>query len=99
VVVYTGWGGGDCGYEFQVGSSYLVYAGGQTDLGTSICSRTADLGHAQADLAVLGPGTVPPPSPSPWFWTALTCLGPLLVGIAVGLFLFVRRRRRARRLA
>jgi hypothetical protein len=100
VVVHTGWGGGDCGVGFQVGESYLVYAGeAQDELRTSICTRTADLTYAQADLAVLGPGTVPSPSLSPWLWVAVTCLGPLLVLLGVGLFVFVRRRRRARLLA
>jgi hypothetical protein len=43
MVVYTGGGGGDCGYPFVAGSSYLVYAsGGASDgrLHTSICSPT-----------------------------------------------------------
>lgn len=37
----TGFGGGDCGYGFVQGSSYVVYAY-QTDSGfaTGICSRT-----------------------------------------------------------
>lgn len=26
VVLYTGWGGGDCGYMFGRGARYLVYA-------------------------------------------------------------------------
>lgn len=41
-VVYTGSGGGDCGYPFVVGTSYLVYAGVGSDgrLSTSICSGT-----------------------------------------------------------
>jgi len=40
-VVYTGSGGGDCGYPFVVGTSYLVHASGPDDhLSTSICTRT-----------------------------------------------------------
>ena len=41
-VVYTGAGGGDCGYPFVVGTSYLVYAGVGSDgrLSTGICSGT-----------------------------------------------------------
>src|SRR4030095_9788685 len=42
IEIETGAGGGDCGYPFQVGTSYLVYAGhgeGQL-LSTSICSTT-----------------------------------------------------------
>jgi hypothetical protein len=41
VEVFTGRGGGDCGYNFEIGGKYLVYAGGsQEELGTSICTRT-----------------------------------------------------------
>jgi hypothetical protein len=41
-VVYTGSGGGDCGYPFVVGTSYLVYAGVGSDgrLSTGICNGT-----------------------------------------------------------
>src|SRR5260370_26482964 len=41
-VVYTGSGGGDCGYPFVVGTSYLVYAGVGSDgrLSTGTCSGT-----------------------------------------------------------
>jgi hypothetical protein len=41
-IVYTGSGGGDCGYPFVVGTSYLVYAGVGSDgrLSTGICSGT-----------------------------------------------------------
>jgi hypothetical protein len=51
--VDTGRGGGDCGYPFKLGESYLVYAhakDGQT-LTTSICTRTMALRDAQNDLA------------------------------------------------
>lgn len=40
-VVYTGSGGGDCGYPFVVGTSYLVYAGVHDGrLSTGICNGT-----------------------------------------------------------
>lgn len=41
-VVYTGSGGGDCGYPFVVGTNYLVYAGVSSDgrLTTGICHGT-----------------------------------------------------------
>jgi hypothetical protein len=39
--VSTGLGGGDCGYYFELGHEYLVYAfGSPKALSTSICSRT-----------------------------------------------------------
>ncbi len=38
----TGLGGGDCGYEFELGSDYWVYARGtNADLTVSICSLTS----------------------------------------------------------
>jgi hypothetical protein len=40
-IVFTGVGGGDCGYPFVVGQSYLVYASASPEkLATSICSQT-----------------------------------------------------------
>jgi hypothetical protein len=56
--VFTGQGGGDCGYKFEVGQRYLVYAYryNDTDLGTNICQRTANLIEAAEDLKVLGKG-------------------------------------------
>src|SRR5688572_15022207 len=52
--VRTGSGGGDCGYDFRVGETYLVYASQWRDtLGTSICTRTTPLSQARVDLAEL----------------------------------------------
>ena len=60
-IVYTGHGGGDCGYRFVVGSNYLVYAYqmSATNLATSICSRTCIQSYAVEDLKVLGAGQKP----------------------------------------
>lgn len=56
VELVTGSGGGDCGYDFQEGERYLVYAheGSDGTLTTGICSRTANLENATDDLAALG---------------------------------------------
>lgn len=44
VEVDTGYGGGDCGYPFEVGRRYVVFAQGADEaLGTGICSSTAPL--------------------------------------------------------
>jgi len=54
--VVTGWGHGDCGYDFKEGVSYLVYAfhGPENgELGTGICSRTRPLSKASEDLEFL----------------------------------------------
>jgi hypothetical protein len=58
VRVVTGRGGGDCGYRFEVGESYLVYAhgSGAGGLSTNICRRTARLSEAAKDLQALGKG-------------------------------------------
>lgn len=56
VEVATGQGGGDCGYQFVRGASYLVYAHGGRDgktLMASICSRTQPLSQAAEDLEFL----------------------------------------------
>ena len=56
IEVSTGFGGGDCGYSFELGQRYLVYAyryeSGQ--LGTSICTSTKPFSKARDDLAFLG---------------------------------------------
>jgi hypothetical protein len=63
VEVYTGSGGGDCGYPFKVGQRYLVYAHLYNErLTTGICTRTRPFSQATEDLAFLdtlssaGPG-------------------------------------------
>jgi hypothetical protein len=53
VAVTTGKGGGDCGYPFEVGKKYLVYASnGNNILRTNICTKTA-LAENNKDIAVL----------------------------------------------
>ncbi|HEX5705134.1 MAG TPA: hypothetical protein VFX97_18185 [Pyrinomonadaceae bacterium] len=48
-VIFTGAGGGDCGYPFIVGQTYLVYASTYQDqLTTSICTQTRPVGMAAA---------------------------------------------------
>jgi hypothetical protein len=64
-IITTGFGGGDCGYEFQPGDKYLVYAhyssmyGDGDDLVTIICDGTKSLKSAEEDLEFLGEGEVP----------------------------------------
>ena len=55
ITITTGRGGGDCGYRFEIGQRYLVYASGtEKQLGTNICQRTAHLDDAKDDLKLLG---------------------------------------------
>jgi len=51
VEVITGMGGGDCGYHFERGKQYLVYASKfENHLHTGICTRTRLLSEAADDL-------------------------------------------------
>jgi hypothetical protein len=54
VEVATGMGGGDCGYGFNVGERYVVYAYRENDrFVTGICTRTAPYSKADKDLEFL----------------------------------------------
>lgn len=56
-VATTARSGASCGYEFEEGKEYIVYAqGDESDLKVSLCSRTRPLSQASADLEELGPG-------------------------------------------
>jgi hypothetical protein len=97
ISVATSGDSASCGYSFQIGETYLVYAMGQgAELTTSLCSRTSSLSQAQSDLAALGPGTAPtldnapPPSPSTSLPIVLGGASIVLAGLAL---LFLVRRR------
>ncbi|HEV3198856.1 MAG TPA: carboxypeptidase-like regulatory domain-containing protein [Bryobacteraceae bacterium] len=55
IEIVTGQGGGDCGYGFQVGVEYVVYAykNAEGRLETGICTRTRTLAQAAEDLDYL----------------------------------------------
>lgn len=55
VIVLTGLGGGDCGFDFETGKQYLVYASRVNTeiLFTSICSGTSSLEEAGPALRYL----------------------------------------------
>lgn len=55
VTVLTGFGGGDCGFAFRPGGSYVVYAylNREKELETGICTRTAEVSRATEDLEYL----------------------------------------------
>lgn len=56
LTVYTAFTCCICGYPFELGKTYLVYATRQGNrLTTSMCSRTVPLEVAADDLAALGP--------------------------------------------
>jgi len=55
LTITTGRGGGDCGYRFEIGEHYLVYASGsERQLWTDICQRTDRFVDAKEDLTLLG---------------------------------------------
>ena len=58
VLLTTGVGGGDCGFDFEIGKQYLVYASADTSghLSTGICSGTGLLEESQSKLPYLRGG-------------------------------------------
>ena len=72
VEVETGLGGGDCGFPFELGKRYLVYASKEDSgrLSTGICSATGLAQDKEGDLAFLRGEQVPAKrrhqSASPW---------------------------------
>jgi len=60
VTVLTGSDSALCGYQFEVGQSYLIYASGadKNNLHTNICTRTAKFSEAKADVKALGKGRI-----------------------------------------
>jgi len=106
IIIHTGSGGGDCGFNFEDGKEYLVYAHPSTMYGdkelliTIICDRTNVLDQTQEDLAVLGEGKIPTEQVNlegdlyrvhPYFW--ITMIGIAVIGIGTTIF-FVRRKPR-----
>ena len=54
----TGMGGGDCGYFFEIGEEYVVYAHGKENaLGAGICSLTGPASDPKSGLAELRDGS------------------------------------------
>lgn len=71
VEIFTGYGGGDCGYPFKIGQRYLVYAyRAKEKLVTSICTRTKFFTNATEDLAFLG--TLPTAAPGVTIYGTVT---------------------------
>jgi hypothetical protein len=55
-----------CGYPFETGTGYLVYAYHEGAIWTTnLCTRTAVLTQAGEDLVALGPGTPVAPAATP----------------------------------
>lgn len=62
VVVRTARDSAACGFAFEVGQDYVVYASAEDEAGTlatGLCDRTARVADASEDLVALGTGEVP----------------------------------------
>jgi MYXO-CTERM domain-containing protein len=60
VEVQTAGSSASCGFPFELGRSYLIYADGPSDaLRVGLCSATKRMEDADVDRAALGSGTVP----------------------------------------
>jgi hypothetical protein len=97
IAVLTSGDSASCGFGFDQGGQYLVYAFIEEGrLTTNLCSRTNALAQAGEDLAALGEGTTPPLAATgnplgavaPWIGIGAVAL------VAVGLVVVVVRRRR-----
>lgn len=97
--VFTGRGGGDCGYGFRPGDDYLVYAyelyRSEGRLMTDICTNTKPITSAADDLTFLSGQPTLPLAPAPWDLRGLGCLGMMIIVAAVagGGWFWGRRRR------
>jgi hypothetical protein len=93
--------GRSCGFDFEVGKEYLVYASGNTPVLTvKGCSRTSILSGAAEDLQFLSAFPVrrfelPPAPPGPWTNFHLFLVG-LLAVLAVDAILIIRTLRKPR---
>jgi len=102
IIITTGQGGGDCGFDFKEGQEYLVYANestmyGEKSLVTIVCDRTNELGSSHEDLAILGEGHPPieevdlpnkQEENKVYIWVAVV----IAIGIVL-IFVFKRRKR------
>lgn len=56
ITISTALSSASCGYEFEYGKTYLVYAYGDESLQTGLCTRTQLFADAYEDLRALGAG-------------------------------------------
>jgi hypothetical protein len=84
MVVHTVRSTVSCGYEFQLGREYLVYAtGSDKHLATGLCTRTRPLEQAGVDLAELGDSLPLPPEPPPSLLGFLPPLGIIAISLTL----------------
>jgi len=85
-----------CGFGFEDGEEYIVYANANPDsyLWTSICTRTRVLTDAKEDLRELGEGSSPRTikESSGGLIKPAIIVGIVVVGLVLVVLLFLRRR-------
>jgi hypothetical protein len=88
--ITTSRSGASCGYTFQKGNEYIVYAyGSENNLSVSLCSRTQPLEAAKVDLEELGIGSAPLDDSRTGTVILSNFQGPALIGTGIILILLV----------
>ena len=88
--ITTSRSGASCGYTFEKGSEYIVYADGLNDsLTVSLCSRTQPLPAAEDDLAALGDGAAPFVNSAVWATSLSYFQIAILLSTGLGIILLV----------
>jgi hypothetical protein len=81
-----------CGYDFELGKQYIVYAYGSSQaLGVESCGKTTTIENGTQDLAFLGIGAVPAPEFSSSSLTGLV-MPIAIVAIVVGFGMLAKRK-------
>lgn len=99
ITITTARSGASCGYAFEKGEEYLVYADGSADsLTVSMCSRTQSLSSAEEDLTKLGEGTTVlsenPELPEGFtFWLIIVLAATVAAIVLMAAILLVIKRR------
>jgi len=88
--ITTARSGASCGYTFEKGSEYIVYAHGpDNNLSVSLCSRTQPLDSAEDDLEVLGVGAAPLTDSFEWPESFSYVQIAVLLGTGIGIIILV----------
>ena len=88
--ITTARSGASCGYTFEKGGEYIVYAHGpENNLSVSLCSRTQPLDTAEDDLVVLGVGAAPLADSFEWPASFSYVQIAILLSVGIGMILLV----------
>ncbi|RAV12987.1 hypothetical protein [Paenibacillus contaminans] len=97
-LVYTARDGASCGFGFEKGKQYLVYAYSDNDrLVTNMCDRTKLISNAAEDLSLLKEGKLPSlenRQADPDFTGWYILIGAILLGVASYIVFTGSKRRR-----